>query len=649
MVAEQQAGPTTVPPLMIRARAIVLGLLLVPVNAWWVAIMEAAKYTGHPTTYSLYFNCVLWLLALTVFSRLLNRLRPGLGLNRAELLLVYFMLGLGSALAGHDQAQALLSVILYPTQRATPENGWQDLFIRYLHPSLFISQKTTLKALFEGHSTLWRPDVFSGLAKPLFWWGLFTMALLGSFASLSVILRRQWADHEKLTFPLVMLPLEMTQTDGGLWRNPLMWAGFALPFLINLVNNLHQIYPSLPYLRTRDHFLSNYLTGHPWSAIGWSPMWLLPWAVGLGYLLPLDILFSSWVFFFYWKAQAITAAALGLGNSKPLAPYIPEQALGAYLGIATIVVWAARDHLRRAWLATVAGLRMEGDEREALRYRTAVLWHVVSVGFLIWFSIHFGMEPIPAIVYLLGYAGITIAVLRLRAEFGAPVHDLHFADPGLVMVHIRGPLAFSPRTITGFGFYFWFNRAHRSHPGPFFIESLVGAQRTGGSQRRVLLAMILAGMVAIPSAYWAILGSHIGEGIESAKLGGTLRGFGGEAWNPVASWLQAPMRPDTGAATGIVAGYLVALGMFLVRIRFVGFPLHPVGYGISSTWSMGTVWLPLFIAWVCKAMIVRYGGLRGYRRALPFFLGLILGDFISGGISNVIGVFSDFKPYHFLG
>jgi hypothetical protein len=637
------------PGSSLRARAIVLGLLLIPLNSYWVAVMEAAKYTGHPTTYSLYYNCICWLLLLTVLSRAAGRIHPKLALSRAELLTIYFMLGVGSALVGHDQAQVLLSTLWVPHRYATSENGWAELIFPHVHPSLLISNKVTLKALFEGHTTMWRSDVLRGLAVPLFWWGLFTAALVGLFASMSAVFRRQWADYEKLTFPLVTLPFEMTQPEAKLWRNPLMWAGFSLPLMINLVNNLHQVFPGVPEIHARDYYLSDYLKGHPWNAIGWSPLWFMPWAIGLGYLLPLDILFSSWVFFFYWKAQMIVAAALGLGNSKPLAPYVPEQALGAYLGIATIILWAARQQLRQVLRATFTRWHAEDEETEAMRYRTACLLHLFCLAFLLWFSLHFGMDFWPAAVFFVGYLGITIAVLRLRAEFGAPVHDLHFSDPGLIMVHSLGPLAFTPRTLVGFTFYFWFNRAHRSHPGPFFIEAIVGAQRTGVSQRKVMIAMLLAAVVAIPSAYWALISSHIGEGLESGKLAGVLRGFGWQPWQQLEAWLKTPTRADSGSVIGVSAGYLVALGLFLLRIRFVGFPLHPVGYGISSTWSMGTVWFPLLIAWGLKVTIVRYGGLKGYRRYMPFFLGLILGDFLAGGFANLIGTFSDFKPYHFLG
>lgn len=636
-------------PQVLRARAIVLGLLLIPLNSYWVAVMEAAKYTGHPTTYSLYFNCVCWLLLLTALSRLAGRLSPALALNRAELLTIYFMLGIGSALVGHDQAQVLLSMLWVPHHYATPENGWAELIFPFVHRDLLITYQPTLDAMFTGHASLWSSEVLKGFVKPLCWWGLFTTALLGTFASMSAILRRQWADHEKLTFPLVALPFEMTAPDNSLWRNRLMWAGAFIPVVINVVNNLHQVWPGLPEIGVRNHYLDQYMTGHPWRAIGWSPLWLMPWAIGLGYLLPLDILLSSWVFWWFWKAQAILAVYLGWGNNKPLAPYIPEQALGAYLGIATIVLWSARRQLREVIRSALTAWRADGEDTEAMSYRSASLVYVVSLAFLLWFSVHFGMEFMPAIIFLLGYMGITLAVLRLRAEFGAPVHDLHFADPGLVMVHIMGPLNFTPRTLVGFSFYFWFNRANRSHPGPFFIEGIVGAQRTGASQRRVMLALGLAALVGIPAAYWALCQTHIGEGLESGKLAGIMRGFGWQPWNQMTAWLKTPTRPDGGALSGIVAGYLVALGLFLIRIRFVGFPLHPVGYGISSTWSMGTVWLPLMVAWAIKVTVVRYSGLKGYRKLMPFFLGLILGDFIAGGIANVIGCFSDFRPYHFLG
>jgi len=69
-----------------------------------------------------------------------------------------------------------------------------------------------------------------------------------------------------------------------------------------------------------------------------------------------------------------------------------------------------------------------------------------------------------------------------------------------------------------------------------------------------------------------------------------------------------------------------------LRLRFLWWPLHPIGYAMAGTAIMLNLWFSMFAAWVLKGLLVRYGGLKAYRRSLPFFLGLILGDFLSAGV-----------------
>jgi hypothetical protein len=42
---------------------------------------------------------------------------------------------------------------------------------------------------------------------------------------------------------------------------------------------------------------------------------------------------------------------------------------------------------------------------------------------------------------------------------------------------------------------------------------------------------------------------------------------------------------------------------------------------------MIVVWLPCLVAWLCKVLILRYGGMKVYAGARPFFLGMVLGEF----------------------
>jgi hypothetical protein len=53
---------------------------------------------------------------------------------------------------------------------------------------------------------------------------------------------------------------------------------------------------------------------------------------------------------------------------------------------------------------------------------------------------------------------------------------------------------------------------------------------------------------------------------------------------------------------------------------------------MAPLWFAHHLWLPVFIAWLAKLLLLRYGGLRTYAASLPFFLGLILGDCVVGAL-----------------
>jgi hypothetical protein len=37
-------------------------------------------------------------------------------------------------------------------------------------------------------------------------------------------------------------------------------------------------------------------------------------------------------------------------------------------------------------------------------------------------------------------------------------------------------------------------------------------------------------------------------------------------------------------------------------------------------------WFSIFLGWLCKGLIMRFGGIDTYRKVTPAFLGLVLGD-----------------------
>ena len=114
---------------------------------------------------------------------------------------------------------------------------------------------------------------------------------------------------------------------------------------------------------------------------------------------------------------------------------------------------------------------------------------------------------------------------------------------------------------------------------------------------------------------------------------------GSRPWNNVQKWIQHPMPPDRSAILGALAGVVITGALSILRNRFVGFPLSPAAYVLDTSWANDLFWLDMLIAWIFKSMILRYGGMRVYRLALPLFLGLILGDFVTGSFWSIVGTF----------
>ena len=80
--------------------------------------------------------------------------------------------------------------------------------------------------------------------------------------------------------------------------------------------------------------------------------------------------------------------------------------------------------------------------------------------------------------------------------------------------------------------------------------------------------------------------------------------------------------------------------LMAARQYFLWWPLHPVGFPIATTWVAGQIWLSVFLVWAIKTLVLKYGGVRLYRRVQRFFLGLILGNVSAGGVWFLIDGFT---------
>jgi len=625
-------------------RSILIATLLIPLNIYWIIQLEVIRYT-HPTLIHPLSNVIFILFFLTGFSLILGKFIPKLSLGQGELLTIYVILCIVSSLCSHDMMEILVTILGYPYWFASPENEWGDLFLKQLPRWLTVDDMRALSGFYRGSSSLYIRRHIMAWLTPAAWWISFIIVLLFTMLCINTFLRRQWTERERLTYPIIQLPLEMTSPRSGFFKNGLMWLGFSIAALISIVNLLNSIFPSVPYIPVKRRSIGYLFTERPWNAMGDVRIDFYPFAIGIAFMIPLDLLLSCWVFYWLYKMELVIGSVMGWRSISRF-PYANEQGFGAYIGILLFVIWTGRSHFKSV-AKHVLGIDRMDDSREPMPYRMAAIGFALGFSYLFLFSYRMGMSVwvIPiffAIYYLLG-----TVIARMRAELGFLVHDLHHIDPHSMMVDIFGTRRLGVQNLVGFSLYMFFNRAYRAHPMPQELEAMKIGERINLNQRRIAFAIMYATVLGAILTFWLLLDNYYRHGAETGYYGPWALGFGRGIYRQLEGWLSYPRDPDIPAMGFMGGGFAMAVLLMMARTRFLWFPLHPLGYAMANSWGMYNLWCPLFVAWLLKWVILKQGGLKSYRKAIPFFLGLALGDFILGNIWSISSVLGNTTLYQF--
>ncbi len=624
-------------------RVILIAVVLIPLNSYWIMQMEAVYYSAHSTLIALFFNVVFNVLVFMGLNIPLRKISPKLVFRQGELITLYIMLSQSAGLVGHSMLQILPPSMAAPFGLATPENEWSELFGRYIPTWLAITDQWTLDGYITGvktESSLYTARHLNAWIGPILIWSGFICVLMFVMICINIIIRKQWSDRERLTFPIVQLPFHMTNPASKLFSNRLFLISFGVVSLISLVNGLHFFFPSVPYLRVKPFDLGTLFTTKPWNALGTTMLTFRPFILGLIFLIPLDIAFSCWFFFFFWKAQIILGSVMGFRQR----PEFPEQSTGAYIALFVIALWIGRGHLARILKSIFHLIKKEDRDdgaTEPLSYRSAMLGLVLGFTFLVLFCWKAGMTMWAAGIFFALYLMTEIGVTRIRAEVGSPIHDLHFAGPEYIMVDTVGTRKMGPANLAVLSFFWFLTRAHYSDVMPHQLEGFKLADQARMNGRRVLLAMLIATVLGTVAAFWAILDSayqHSGVIMTWAGL---------EPFKRLAGWLSYPTSTDFVGVGFFAYGLLFGIFLMVMRWQFLWWPFHPAGYAVSSTYQMRGLWSMFLLGWLIKWLVLRHGGLRLHRQVLPLFFGMILGEFAVGGFWALFGIVFRTETYGF--
>jgi len=656
-----------------------IAFLVAPLNAYFMAYLLGPRGVEDPTVVALFWNVVFLLFVFRLINAALLKWAPKLAFSPAELIAFFILLSVATTAGGLDTMKTTFATMQGPAYFATEVNHWEQLFFRELPLSMTVNDIPALNRLWDGgHSILEQRNWQPWLGPVFRWWLLYT-CMWAAPAGLAVLLRKRWVEQERMSFPIVQLPLEMSQPTFSGFRHPAFWIAASVVVAINLLNGLHEFYPSLPQAaikinQSETFNLRKFFPNRPWSAVGWWWMCFYPWVIGLGLLLPSELSLSLWVFYLFWKVEAVATTAFGFTNIREF-PYMKEQSFGGYLAILGFSLWAGRRTWAGVWRRILLGSSVgrglvprpdephaphggrgtsprptdddaEDDSGEALPYRASALLFVAGMVAAIAIGISIRMSWAVAIAFFVQYYIMTAIIGRIRAEMGLPTHELERLGPTVMQGNILGPRLLGVQNLTSLSLFFGFTRGMRNIPFPLQFEALYLAQHTGSSQRRLLLATLAMIPVAVALSFFMTLalGYHHGLGMNWARW---MPGSCQESWNQLTGWLNRNEPFQWNRIWASLIGFGVYFGLMLLRTRWIGWPLHPAGFALSTTWYMAHMWCPMMIAWIAKTVTLRYAGGKAMRALRAAAFGLILADVVSGSLWILYGLFTGTTTYSF--
>ena len=641
-----QAAPQ--PAATVTYRAVSLGAFTVALTCVASAYLEFKSKSAHMAMSNLPMTALLPFVWWLLVNSFLKRLAPRWSLTGTDLLVILSMVWIGGSFAGYTWITQWVGRMAAPHYYASPENRWAELFCDYLPWWMYPSDLSAIRHFFNGlppgAGTPWAVWMV-----PFFWAASIALALLLGAIAITVIFQRQWEDNERLTFPLAAVPLALTSDfDRGrgwpwFFRNRAFWFGFAVAALPLIWNLAGYFVLNFPHIGIFDAYFNAHGSRYANIFRYLYPMSyrILPTIVGFAFLCDLDILFSLWFFkLFGWVLEyAMWSTGFTVGLSGQAANPRAIGGLQAHGALTFLVIWSlwtARRHLRAVLLQALRRGKAEATPEPALMsYRAALILLVISTGYTISWFYRAGFDLWVACAWvLLMWAGLFAVMKYLAASgfaymfpgWGTGMPEIFLGSGGMSSATLVAYRVINPSLLGG-----W-----RTAPAlPHALRLSRGASGT----HRLLWAVLIAFAVGIGVSFVYTLSICYQEGGTSFRTW-SLVGGAQTPYNRAASIMTEAVRtvPDPQKTAVWGSGILLAAILSVLRTRLPWWPLHPMGLIFQFDWFLGLYTLTIFVTYLIKLIILRFGGILLYRRALPFFYGLIVGFVAALGVSFLVDV-----------
>jgi len=629
-------------------RAILLGFVLIAllcvVTPYTHLVLQGSEIAAN----HLPAGVVILLLILARYvNPWLRRHFPRWALTRAEIVVVSIMMFVTAAIPARGFLAYVLTVPAGLTYYATLENKWSTQVAPYVPGWLAIRDQHAVRTFFEGRGPggripwqLWIPQMAS--------WSVFVFLFIGGSLCLAYVFRRQWIQSERLVFPLAQVPLDIIGGQGERgsgeerFGGSLMLLGAALVFALHGLNALHQYLPAIPDVKLTHISIVASNALRPWDQLTTTKIFLYPSAIGIAYLLSSEVGLSMWLFFVINRTLAVALAIFGLdlptqqgGAGWDIAQFLRNQEVGAYISLTALLIWDMRRRLGPSFA------RAEPAEARDIR-RALIGFAGLTLALVIW-QVSAGMSLFFAVLSLAIYYMAALGLTRLVSQSGVMLAawSAEWLPSDTITQNLGNPIV-PPRSLTLIYMeQAMFVNDRRTMEMPFLMNGLKMAQSCE------LKASSLAPLIMVSVGFAMALSLAVGLQLGYDNGAINLREEAGRHiptwnWGRLQGNLAVREGPNKVSISAVGIGFGVMSLLTYLHRNVSWWRLSPIGYLMGRSYGLVRTAVPTFIGWTVNVLASRYGGLRLYRRLRPFFIGLIMGEFVSVvwwlGVDSILGL-----------
>jgi len=634
-------------------RAVFISMLLV------VGFSIAIAFTDHASSGLILLTganhlplCVVFILILFSLgiNPLLKLFRPRWAFSQAELIVIWCIVAAGVGIPAFGLMHYMLPFLVAPFYFVGYDSNWAEAFYKHIPAELVPSKdpdSNIVMMFYEGRGNKPFPwDAMAAWVTPFLWWSVAIVAFFVMVFCITAIIRKQWVEYERLSFPLAQIPLEITAPPqegrlfNSLFRSPLTWVGAALPIGFWGLTILHTYFPSVPYMAERNLTLMGLLEQMFTGWKGWININFL--ALGIAFLLSADVSLSLWFFLILSNVQRAMRAKLGYVSGTN--DFEIRQQVGGFIAFAAIVLWTMRRHLWDVLRKAFLNAKDVDDSDNGFSYRFAVFGLIISSAVIIWWLWYFNCPVYVSLLFLVSGTIILIVLSRFIAQCGLVLVQTSLpAGPLSIVQDFMGDQAITHGGLAAVTFY---QAPMFGDPREVLMPTLINNARVAEKSRgikKLFFAMLAAVIIAFAVSFFVHVGTfyEYGQGIDTYAT----EIYPKVAMDRLASAIEHPKAAfqfdklgTRGGIFHLAAGAGAFLLVYFLRARFYWWFLHPVGILTAHTMPLERLWLMFMLGWLCKSLAQKYARGPMMLKVKHFFLGMVVGDVMIRMVRTLVGL-----------